>query len=248
MKLNKYKTISSFILSIVLIFGIVYGVRKMCYLSGDTNIPINKVETDEKKITLSFDVAWDSDNIDSILETLDKHNVKATFFLVGTWVDNNEELVKKIHQKGHGIGNHSNTHPNTNELSDESIINEIEVASEKISNITGEEVKLYRPPFGEIDKRSMDICYDLGYQVIKWDIDSLDWKEIGHNHVVDRVIRNSQPGSIVLFHTNTDGVEYYLDEILTKLKNEEYDVVSVQELLYKDNYIIDSNGVQKIDK
>ena len=88
----------------------------------------------------------------------------------------------------------------------------------------------------------------LGYQVIKWDIDSLDWKEIGTQHVIDRVIRNSQPGSIVLFHANVNGVNYYLDDILTKLKQDNYDVVSVSELLYQDNYTVDSNGVQKIKK
>ncbi len=248
MKRKKIRTMLSFFITISLLFGIVYGVRKVCYLSGDTNIPIRKVETDEKKITLSFDVAWQSDNIDLILDVLEKHEVKATFFLLGTWVDENMETVEKIHQRGHEIGNHSNTHPNTNELSDEAVLEEIEVTSEKISKITGEDVTLYRPPFGEIDNRTMDICSELGYQVINWDIDSLDWKEIGHNHIVDRVVRNAQPGSIVLFHTNIDGIEYYLDEILTKLNNIDYDVVPVQELLYKDNYIIDSNGVQKINE
>ena len=94
----------------------------------------------------------------------------------------------------------------------------------------------------------MEICKSLGYQVIKWDIDSLDWKEIGTQHVIDRVIRNSQPGSIVLFHANVNGVNYYLDDILTKLKQDNYDVVSVSELLYQDNYTVDSNGVQKIKK
>lgn len=94
----------------------------------------------------------------------------------------------------------------------------------------------------------MEICKALGYQVIKWDIDSLDWKEIGTQHVIDRVIRNSQPGSIVLFHANVNGVNYYLDDILTKLKQDNYDVVSVSELLYQDNYTVDSNGVQKIKK
>lgn len=84
-----------------------------------------------RKIALSFDVAWGTDNMDDILKILDKHNVKATFFLVGSWVDDNEEIVKAIDEKGHEIGNHSNTHANLKEISKEDITKEIETTSEK---------------------------------------------------------------------------------------------------------------------
>ena len=252
MRIKKNKGLISSIffvmLAMTLLFGMVYGIRYVCYKQGDTNIPIYKVDTDDKKISLSFDVAWGSNNIDEILNILDKHNAKATFFLVGSWVDDNEELVKKIHSKGHELGNHSNTHSNTTVLSDEDTLDEIKLTTDKIEKITDEEVTLYRPPFGEVDDKTMDICKSLGYQVVKWNIDSLDWKEIGTQHVIDRVIRNSEPGSIVLFHANVNGINYYLDDILTKLKQDNYDVVSVSELLYEGDYIVDSNGVQKIKK
>ena len=252
MRIKKNKGLISSIffvmLAMTLFFGMVYGIRYVCYKQGDTNIPIYKVDTDDKKISLSFDVAWGSNNIDEILNILDKHNAKATFFLVGSWVDDNEELVKKIHSKGHELGNHSNTHSNTTVLSDEDTLDEIKLTTDKIEKITDEEVTLYRPPFGEVDDKTMDICKSLGYQVVKWDIDSLDWKEIGTQHIIDRVIRNSEPGSIVLFHANVNGINYYLDDILTKLKQDNYDVVSVSELLYEGDYIVDSNGVQKIKK
>ena len=243
-----FSSVFFLILTMTLLFGMVYGIRYFCYKQGDTNMPIYKVDTDDKKISLSFDVAWGSSNIDDILEILDKHNAKATFFLVGSWVDDNEELVKKIHSKGHELGNHSNTHSNTTVLSDKDIVDEIEITSEKISSLVDEEVSLYRPPFGEIDDKTMDICKSLGYKVVKWDIDSLDWKEIGSHNITDRVIRNSQPGSIVLFHANVNGVKYYLDDILTKLKNDSYEMVTVSDLIYQDNYTVDSNGVQKINK
>ena len=243
-----FSSVFFLILTMTLLFGMVYGIRYFCYKQGDTNMPIYKVDTDDKKISLSFDVAWGSSNIDDILEILDKHNAKATFFLVGSWVDDNEELVKKIHSKGHELGNHSNTHSNTTVLSDKDIVDEIEITSEKISSLVDEEVSLYRPPFGEIDDKTMDICKSLGYKVVKWDIDSLDWKEIGSHNITDRVIRNSQPGSIVLFHANVNGVKYYLDNILTNLENDNYEMVTVSDLIYEDNYTVDSNGVQKINK
>ena len=243
-----FSSVFFLILTMTLLFGMVYGIRYFCYKQGDTNMPIYKVDTDDKKISLSFDVAWGSSNIDDILEILDKHNAKATFFLVGSWIDDNEELVKKIHSKGHELGNHSNTHSNTTVLSDKDIVEEIEITSEKISSLVDDEVSLYRPPFGEIDDKTMEICKSLGYKVVKWDIDSLDWKEIGSHNITDRVIRNSQPGSIVLFHANVNGVKYYLDDILTKLKNDSYEMVTVSDLIYQDNYTVDSNGVQKINK
>ena len=243
-----FSSVFFLILTMTLLFGMVYGIRYFCYKQGDTNMPIYKVDTDDKKISLSFDVAWGSSNIDDILEILDKHNAKATFFLVGSWIDDNEELVKKIHSKGHELGNHSNTHSNTTVLSDKDIVEEIQITSEKISSLVDEEVSLYRPPFGEIDDKTMDICKSLGYKVVKWDIDSLDWKEIGSHNITDRVIRNSQPGSIVLFHANVNGVKHYLDDILTKLKNDSYEMVTVSDLIYQDNYTVDSNGVQKINK
>ncbi len=252
MRIKKNKglisSISFVMITMILLFGMVYGIRYVCYKQEDSNMPIYKVDTDDKKISLSFDVAWGSNNIDEILNILDKHNAKATFFLVGSWVDDNEELVKKIHSKGHELGNHSNTHSNTTVLSDEDTLKEIQLTADKIQKITDEDVTLYRPPFGEVDDKTMEICKSLGYQVIKWDIDSLDWKEIGTQHVIDRVIRNSEPGSIVLFHANVNGINYYLDDILTKLKQDNYDVVSVSELLYEGDYTVDSNGVQKIKK
>lgn len=233
------------ILTLALIFGLVYGIRYLCYKQGNVNMPIYKVDTDEKKISLSFDVAWGTDNIDDILKVLKKHEVKATFFLVGSWVDDNKELVEKIHKEGHEIGNHSNTHANTKQLSEDAVVQEIELTSDKISNITGEKTTLFRPPFGDVDTKTLDICKSLGYQVVKWDVDSLDWKQLGPNHVIERVVKNSQPGSIVLFHANINNSATYLDSIITNLKKEDYKIVPVSEMLYKENFTIDSNGVQK---
>lgn len=249
-RLKKTKSLISsvffLVITLVLLFALVYGIRYFCYKQENANMPIYKVDTEDKKIALSFDVAWGSDNIDEILNILDKYNIKSTFFLVGSWVDDNEELVDKIHKKGHELGNHSNTHANTKELSEEAIVQELEITSSKIEKITGDKTTLYRPPFGDVDNKTLDICKSLGYKVIKWDIDSMDWKEIGPNHVIERVARSSGPGSIVLFHANINNVEDYLDSIISNLLKDGYEIVPVSELIHKDNYTIDSNGVQKI--
>lgn len=249
-KLNKFKSLMSSVLflsiTLALVFSTVYGIRYMCYKKENANMPIYKVDTQENKIALSFDVAWGSDNIDKILAILEKHNIKSTFFLVGSWVDDNKELVDKIYKSGHEIGNHSNTHANTKELSEKDIIEEIQLTSDKIEKITGDKPTLYRPPFGDVDNKTLNICKSLGYQVIKWNVDSMDWKEIGPNHVIERVIKGSQPGSIVLFHSSISNVEEYLDSIITNLVKDGYEIVKVSDLVHKENYTVDSNGTQKL--
>lgn len=251
-KLEKFKSLMSsvFFLSatLILIFIMVYGIGYVYSKKENANMPIYKVDTKDNKLALSFDVAWGSNNIDEILFILDKYNIKATFFLVGSWVDDNEKLVSKIYEKGHEIGNHSNTHANTKELSKENIVEEIQLTSEKIEKITGDKPTLYRPPFGDVDNKTLEVCESLGYKIIKWDVDSMDWKEIGPNHVIERVMKSAEPGSIVLFHSNINNVEDYLDSIIFNLKKYRYEMVKVSDLVHKDNYMIDSNGVQKVKK
>lgn len=235
-----------FIVTLLSVFALVYGIKYICSINDNSDMPIYRVNTDEKNIAVTFDVAWGTENINEIVEILDKHNIKATFFLVGSWVDDNKEIVKMLSENGHEIGNHSNTHPNMKELSDDDIMNEIEVTSEKISNITGEKVTLFRPPFGEANKAVMDICSALDYVPIKWDVDSLDWKDIGSVHITERVSKGVQPGSIVLFHANTSNVGEYLETIINELEGRGYSMGKVSDLIYKDNYTINSSGVQSI--
>ncbi|MGL5693304.1 MAG: polysaccharide deacetylase family protein [Peptostreptococcaceae bacterium] len=240
-----FMSITFFVFALFLVFGLVYGIKYMCSINDNSNIPIYSVDTDDKKVAITFDVAWGTENIDEIVEILDKHNAKATFFLVGSWVDDNKDIVKMLNEKGHEIGNHSNTHPNMKNLSDDEIMKEIDITSDKIFNITGEKTTLFRPPFGETNDSLMGICDSLDYTAIKWDVDSLDWKEKESIHIVDRVSRGVEPGSIVLFHANSNNVGEYLDSILVNLENKGYSMVKVTELIYKENFTINSSGVQK---
>ncbi len=250
---KKIKTFKDFISSIVFfaitlsaVFGVVYAVKYIGSNMENAKMPIHKVETEEKKIALSFDVAWGESNIRDTLDTLNDNEVKSTFFLVGSWIDDNKDLVEEISKKGHEIGNHSNTHANMKELSEDDLISELETASDKIKDITGEKPEIYRPPFGAVDEKSLKLCETLGYKVVKWDVDSLDWKEIGPNHVIDKVLKDIEPGSIVLFHGNVSGANQYLEIIIKELRSRGYEIVPVSELLYEENYEVDSNGVQKL--
>ena len=116
-------------------------------------VPIYSVDTDSKKIAISFDAAWGADKTKSIVDTLNKYRIKGTFFLVGFWIDKYGEEVKYISDNGMEIGNHSANHLKMSTIQEEVIIKEISSVNEKITAITGKPVKVFRPPFGDYNDR-----------------------------------------------------------------------------------------------
>jgi len=220
----------------------------LAVMNSDRKLPIYCVETDEKKVSISFDAAWGDEYTQEILNILDKYNVKTTFFLVGFWVDKYPDMVKKIKERGHDIGNHSSTHPHMSKLSKEQISQELNYTGNKIKDITGETPFLFRPPFGDFNNRLIETAYENGYYTIQWDVDSLDWKELGTQPVVDRVTRNVKKGSIVLFHNNAKYVAEYLPLVIERLQREGYEIVPISELIIRENYFIDHTGMQKNNK
>ncbi|GFN36068.1 deacetylase [Tepidimicrobium xylanilyticum] len=216
--------------------------------SNKRELPIYSVETEEKKVAISFDAAWGDNYTLGILDILDRYNIKSTFFLVGFWVDKYPEHVKEIYKRGHDVGNHSTNHPYMTKLSDEEIVKELNITAEKIEKLINERPTLFRPPFGDYNDRVINLCRENGYYVIQWDVDSLDWKELGVQPVVDRVTRNVQKGSIILFHNNAKYVLDYLPIVIERLQAEGYEIVPISKLIYKDNFYIDNTGRQKINE
>ncbi|MCT4604860.1 MAG: polysaccharide deacetylase family sporulation protein PdaB [Marinisporobacter sp.] len=242
------------VLSIVFLFIFVgvsffylgdFGEMIVGVMNRDKTLPIYCVEQDQKKIAISFDAAWGDQYTQGILDTLDKYNVKTTFFLVGFWVDKYPDMVKKIHDKGHEVGNHSSTHPHMSKLSVEQISKELNETGGKIEKITGRKPILFRPPFGDYNNRLIDTAKENGYYTIQWDVDSLDWKELGTQPVVDRVTRNVKNGSIVLFHNNAKYVLEYLPLVIERLQKEGYEIVPISELIMKKDFYVDHTGMQK---
>lgn len=207
-------------------------------------LPIYSVGRDDQKIAISFDAAWGDEFTPHILDTLDKYNVKSTFFLVGFWVDKYPEQVKEIVKRGHEIGNHSSTHPNMTTLSKDQMIKEINATDEKIFKLTNVKPNLFRPPFGAYNDSVIQVMKELDYYTIQWDIDSLDWKELGVEPVVDKVVKGVSSGSIVLFHNNAKYIKEYLPIVIERLQSKGYEIVPISELIYKDNFKMDNTGRQ----
>ncbi|QUI22011.1 polysaccharide deacetylase family protein [Vallitalea pronyensis] len=210
------------------------------------SLPIYCVETDEKKVAISFDAAWGNDDTDVLLSILDEYNVKTTFFLVKMWVDKYPEDVKKMIAAGHDIGNHSSTHPHMSKLSEEGIKKELMDAHDAVKNLTGYEMDLFRPPFGDYNDKLVDTAKDCGYYTIQWDVDSLDWKEYGADHEVKTVLQHKAlgNGSIILFHNDAKYTPEALPAILKGLQDEGYEIVPISEIIIRDDYYMDHTGRQ----
>ena len=147
-------------------------------LTGEAKreLPIYCVETDEKKVAISFDAAWGADDTERLLEILKENDVKATFFLCGYWVEKYPEEVKKIAEAGHTLGNHSATHPHMSQISSEQIAQELQKCHNAVKEITGVDMELFRPPFGEYTDKVIRTAKENGYYSIQWDVDSLEIK------------------------------------------------------------------------
>lgn len=142
-------------------------------MSQAKKLPIYNVDTSEQKIAFTMNCAWNADDIDSILATLEKHNVHITFFMVGDWVDKYPEAVKKISDAGHEIANHSDGHKHVNNLSLEENEKEVKICSDKIEAITGKRTTLYRGPYGEYNNTVIQAAENQNHITIQWSLDIL---------------------------------------------------------------------------
>lgn len=209
-------------------------------------LPVYSVDRADRKIALTIDAAWEDDKTPFILETLDRYNVKATFFLCGFWAKKYAEDVKSIHAAGHELGNHTATHPHMNKLGKKQIYKELNDFEELMVDIIGEKTTLFRPPYGEYNDTVITTVREMGYEVIQWDLDTVDWKEErSAQTILDTVLPKLHPGCIILCHNNGYKIKEYLPTLIETAQGQGYEFVTVSELLLPGDTIIDVNGVQK---
>lgn len=215
--------------------------------SNEKKVPIHKVEREEKVVALTFDVSKNDKDLDKVLEVLNKYNIKASFFVTGAWVDNNPEELKKIASYDHDIGNHGDNHKHMDLLSKEECEKEIMYLHNKVKKITGVEMNLFRPPYGDYNNILMYTANNLGYHSIKWSIDSEDWKDYSPNDIIKKCRKEDtlDTGSIILFHTGTKFTIEALEEVVLFFIDQNYSLVPVSELIYLDDYTVDMSGIQK---
>lgn len=214
--------------------------------TSSKQLPIYCVDTDKPYISISFDAAWGNEDTQEILAILKKHNVHCTFFMTGEWVSNFPEDVKSILEAGHDLGNHSENHKNMSQLSDAEIKEELQIVHEKVKELTGYEMFLFRPPYGDYDDKVVNCAKDIGYYTVQWDVDSLDWKDYGVDSIINTVCNHKHlgKGSIILCHNGAKYTAQALDTMLTNLKGAGYEFVPISELIIKEDYHMNHEGRQ----
>ncbi|MBE5927060.1 MAG: polysaccharide deacetylase family protein [Lachnospiraceae bacterium] len=218
-------------------------------VSGERRIPIYCVDTDERKVALSFDAAWGNEDTKEILNILEKENVKVTFFMTGGWVKSFPDDVKAIAAAGHDLGNHSENHKQMSQISRDECVDEIMKVHDRVKELTGREMTLFRPPYGDYNNTLMSALDECGYYCIQWDVDSLDWKDYGVQSIIDTVVNHKHlgNGSIILCHNGAKFTAQALENMIKSLKAEGYEIVPISELIHKGEYHTNHEGRQISD-
>jgi len=247
MVLTKRHLVIGCVIALVLVsalVGILTAERGVAVSAATRELPIYCVESEAKQVALTFDAAWGAEDTQVLIDELAKYGAKATFFVVGEWVDKYPDAVRSLHEAGHSVMNHSDTHPHMTQLGVDGILQEANRASDKIEKITGIRPDLLRVPYGDYNDTVIKTLRTDGYQVIQWDVDSLDWKDLSANEICRRVTDKVKPGSIVLFHNAAKHTPEALPMILADLKEKGYEFVTVGDLILRENYYIDHTGKQ----
>ena len=215
-------------------------------------LPIYRVQTDKNQVALTFNVAWEADEVELVLSILENYNAKCTFFVLGEFAEKNPDAIKMISESGHEIGNHSDSHPDMTTLSPTKIADEINKCDELIAQSGTNGVKLFRAPSGAYSNSVISTANKLGHSVIQWDIDSRDWKtDSTVNSIYKNCTATTTPGSIILFHIGTKNgfTPEALPLILDNLSSNGFEFVKVSDIIHPtdpDSSYIDINGEQHL--
>lgn len=191
--------------------------------------------SEDKKIYLTFDCGYENGYTPAILDALEKHNVKATFFVVGNYLETSPDLVKRMVEEGHIVGNHTYHHPDMSQISDPaSFQEEITSLEKKYQEITGLEMqKFYRPPQGKYSESNLKMAQELGYQTVFWSLAYVDWyvdQQPTQEEAYAKLLPRIHPGAVVLLHSTSKTNAEILDDLLTKWEQEGYTFGTLNEL------------------
>jgi peptidoglycan/xylan/chitin deacetylase (PgdA/CDA1 family) len=192
---------------------------------------LSRKKTDSKEIALTFDDGPNKEHTLKVLDVLKNHNIEAAFFCVGTEIEKNPDLLKKIKDEGHLIGNHTHSHKSQLPLwTAKKIEEDIRNGGEIIEKITGEPVRFFRPPFGVTNPQIKKALKSFNYYVIGWNIRSLDTSIKDTDKVVARIIRKLKPGSVILLHDRLPNSAEIVEKLLDYLQKNEYSIKRVDKL------------------
>ena len=191
--------------------------------------------TEEKIIYLTFDAGYENGYTESILDTLQKHQVPACFFLVGNYLETSPAIVKRMVAEGHNVGNHTMHHPDMSAIgTEEAFKQELTDLENLYKEVTGQEMqKIYRPPQGKYSESNLDMASSMGYKTVFWSLAYVDWYESDQptkEEAFEKLIPRVHPGAVILLHSTSKTNSEILDELITKWKELGYTFAPITEL------------------
>ena len=191
--------------------------------------------TDEKVLYLTFDAGYENGCTEKILDTLKKHDVKAAFFLVGNYLEKNADLVRRMVEEGHIVGNHTMTHPDMSAITDKvAFQKELTGMEDLFKQVTGKELpKYYRPPRGIYSEENLKMAKELGYQTVFWSLAYKDWENDNQptaDYAMGKLIPRTHNGAVILLHSTSKTNAEVLDQLLTQWKSDGYRFETIDKL------------------
>ncbi len=188
--------------------------------------------SEDKYIYLTFDLGYEGGYTEKILDVLKENNVKACFFITAHYLNTTEDLVKRMIEEGHDVGNHTVNHKSMPEISDEQIKKEVMDLHTSVYEKFGYEMKYIRPPKGEYSERTLQLCNEMNYQTVMWSFAYDDWEESKQGreeYGKSKILDNLHPGEVMLLHGTSKDNMNILDEIIKKSKEEGYEFKKLEE-------------------
>ena len=234
---NKRK-IQSYLISlgmVIMLFGASIFVSNnnntLLTSSMIANSPINKVETERKEVALSINCIENVDNISSLVDSLSKMKVKATFYITGELASKYPEEVKKIVNNGNELGNLSYKYISLEDKSEEEISEQISKCRKILEDISGSKIKTFRAPYGEYNDTIIKQARSQNLEVIQWNIDSLDYNGLNEDEMIERINQNLTPGSIILMHNSSKNTAQSIENIIHNITEQGYEITTISDLI-----------------
>jgi probable sporulation protein (polysaccharide deacetylase family) len=192
--------------------------------------PIYKGLEEDREVAFACNVVWGEEFLPEMLKIFKENDIKISFFIGGQWAEKNEELLKAIHSEGHELGNHGYKHLYHSKLTPEANKQEIIKTEEAVKRITGVKTELFAPPYGDLNDTVVSSAESLGYKVIMWSVDTIDWNTKDYRKILERVEKKHHNGAIILMHPKKVTIEA-LPTMINNLRSHGYKITTVSEVL-----------------
>lgn len=218
------------LLMLLSIFGLTFNFNSQYVFGTAEEIAIYNGNRNSNKVSLMINVYWGNEFIEPMLEVLKQNEVKTTFFVGGMWAEKYEDLMNKIINDGHEIGNHGYFHKNHKKLNYDQNYEEIYMCHKIVKELYNINMNLFAPPSGEYSKTTLKVANELGYKTIMWSKDTIDWRDKDEDIIYNRATKNVKGGDLILMHP-TQATLNALDKILKFYKNNNLIATTVSETL-----------------